>query len=188
MGAARQSPELPRQQRKTHGKIGSQPAAPLRNKCPFTSGASIMFPSTANRVTQNTPKSINESIRQRTHDNVARYASAGPAAVENRLRALDQEWDIERCVETMAPTISLIGLLLGVTVNKKWLWVPAVVQSFFLQHAIQGWCPPIPVLRSLGVRTQGEIEEERYALKALRGDFRHVHGQGSVGQALAAAE
>ena len=43
-----------------------------------------------------------------------------------------------------------------------------------LQHAVQGWCPPLAVWRRLGVRTQSEIDEERYALKALRGDFRDV--------------
>jgi hypothetical protein len=36
-----------------------------------------------------------------------------------------------------------------------------------LQHALQGWCPPVPVLRRLGYRTQPEIEEERCALRAL---------------------
>jgi hypothetical protein len=45
------------------------------------------------------------------------------------------------------------------------------VFAFFAQHALQGWCPPVPVMRRLGVRTAREIERERYALKALRGDF-----------------
>jgi len=31
--------------------------------------------------------------------------------------------------------------------------------------------PPVPLLRRLGVRTASEIEAERYALKAVRGDF-----------------
>ena len=46
--------------------------------------------------------------------------------------------------------------------------------ALLLQHALQGWCPPLPVFRRWGVRTAREIEEERYALKALRGDFRAV--------------
>lgn len=49
-----------------------------------------------------------------------------------------------------------------------------MVGGFLLQHALQGWCPPVPVLRRLGFRTQTEIDEERYALKALRGDFREL--------------
>ena len=42
------------------------------------------------------------------------------------------------------------------------------------QNPVQGWCPPVPVFRRLGVRTREEIDRERYALKALRGDFRGV--------------
>ena len=45
-----------------------------------------------------------------------------------------------------------------------------------MQHALQGWCPPIELFRRLGVRTAGEIARERYALKALRGDFAAVAG------------
>ena len=65
-------------------------------------------------------------------------------------------------------------MTLGATVSRKFFLFPAVVAGFLLQHAVQGWCPPVPVLRHLGFRTQSEIEEERYALKALRGDFRNV--------------
>ena len=72
----------------------------------------------------------------------------------------------------MAPTFTLIGIGLGLTLSKKWFALPLAVQSFFLQHALQGWCPPIPVLRRLGVRTTAEIDHERHALKALRGDYR----------------
>lgn len=42
-----------------------------------------------------------------------------------------------------------------------------------VQHALQDWCSPLPVLRRLGVRTAREIVEERFALK-LRGDFEDV--------------
>ena len=61
-----------------------------------------------------------------------------------------------------------------------------MVGGFLLQHAVQGWCPPVPVFRRLGVRTQTEIDEERYALKALRGDFHHAAVQ-EAGRALEAA-
>jgi hypothetical protein len=130
-----------------------------------------MLTTTSERVPQNTAEDINQRIRRQTEHIVADCIRRGPAAVERRLAELDEEWDIERYLETMAPTFSLIGLGLGITVDRRWLVVPAVVQTFFLQHALQGWCPPVPVLRRLGVRTCDEINEERYALKALRGDF-----------------
>ncbi len=133
-----------------------------------------MLPTTSQRVLQNTSDSINEHIRRQTEANVARYASAGPGAIGRRLSELDDEWDIERYLETMAPTFTLIGMTLGLTVNRKWFALPFFVQTFFLQHALQGWCPPIPILRRLGIRTMSEIDEERYALKAIRGDFQGV--------------
>lgn len=133
-----------------------------------------MLPATIDRVPANTAASVNEFIRRRTEESVARAVAAGPAAVEGRLRELDEEWDVERYVETMAPTFTLLGMTLGLTVSRRFFVIPFAVQSFFLQHAVQGWCPPVPVLRRMGVRTQAEIDRERYALKALRGDFAGV--------------
>jgi hypothetical protein len=62
-----------------------------------------------------------------------------------------------------------------------------VVLTFLFQHAVQGWCPPLPVLRRLGVRTRKEIDRERYALKALRGDFADTAGTPGAIAALHAA-
>jgi hypothetical protein len=74
-------------------------------------------------------------------------------------------------LEINAATLALSGLALGVFVNRKLLAIPAVVLAFLLQHGIQGWCPPLPVLRKLGFRSRQEIDAEKYALKALRGDY-----------------
>jgi hypothetical protein len=124
-----------------------------------------MLPDTSERVSRNTADEINEQIRERTRQNVEQMALMGPLAINRRLAELDSEWDTERTLETVAPTLSLIGLALGVTSDRRWLLLPAVVQAFLLQHALQGWCPPLPVLRRLGVRTAAEIGAERYALK-----------------------
>jgi hypothetical protein len=132
-----------------------------------------MFPATSQRVARNTEESVNRDIQHQTEENVARYAGAGTRAINRRLEQLDQEWDIERLLEANAATFSLIGLTLG-TVDRRFFVLPAVVAGFLLQHALQGWCPPLPLFRRLGVRTAAEIAQERYALKALRGDFRHL--------------
>jgi hypothetical protein len=147
-----------------------------------------MLPDTRERVSQNTADEINQQIRQQTEVNVRHLAAAGPHAIDRRLAALDKEWDIERCLETMAPTFSLVGLALGLTGNRKWLALPVVVQAFFLQHALQGWCPPMPLLRRLGVRTIEEINEERFALKALRGDFDELSSRAAFSPADRATE
>lgn len=136
-----------------------------------------MLVSTVERVPQNTDECINEQIRETTERNIASYASRGSAAIERRLAELDQEWDIERLLETNASIASLVGLTLGATVDRKWFLLPAAVAGFLLQHAVQGWCPPLPLFRRMGVRTASEIAYERYALKAIRGDFREVAGK-----------
>lgn len=136
-----------------------------------------MIPSTVERVPKHTAEHVNEEIRRQTEANVARYAAAGPAAIERRLAELDREWDIERTLEANAATAVLVGVTLGATVDRKFFFFPALVAGFLVQHAVQGWCPPMPVFRRMGFRTQAEIEEERYALKALRGDFRTLPTQ-----------
>jgi hypothetical protein len=133
-----------------------------------------MFTTTSARVRQNTAEDVNRRIRRQAEQSLMECLRRGPAAIDRRLAELDEEWDIERYLETMAPTFTLLGLTLGITTDRKWLILPAVVQTFFLQHALQGWCPPVPVLRRLGVRTADEINQERYALKALRGDFESI--------------
>ena len=145
-----------------------------------------MLPSTVSRVPAHTNASANELIRRRTEENITRYRNAGPAAIDRRLQELDAEWDIERTLEANAATASLIGLTLGATVDRRWYLFPAVVAGFLLQHALQGWCPPLPVFRRLGIRTSYEIDYERYALKALRGDFTHSD-RGKSGSTPAAA-
>ncbi|MFG0262648.1 MAG: hypothetical protein ACF788_09685 [Novipirellula sp. JB048] len=133
-----------------------------------------MIPSTVERVPDHTAEDVNEQIRCETEERITRLAAASPAAIEQRLRELDQEWDIERTLEANAAALSLVGLTLGATVDHKWFIFPGVIAAFPLQHAVQGWCPPLPVFRRMGIRTAAEIDYERDALKSLRGDLDHL--------------
>lgn len=101
-----------------------------------------------------------------------------PYEIDQRLRELDEEWDIERLLEVNASALALLGMGLGLAVNRRFYLMPALVMGFLLQHALQGWCPPVPLFRRLRVRTQYEIELERYSLKALRGDFGELTAAG----------
>jgi hypothetical protein len=130
-----------------------------------------MLPDTATRVEQNTADRFNARIRRETEHRVQHFASH-PERIDRRLDELDREWDIERVLEANAATISLLGIVLAARVDKRFLLLPGVVAGFLLEHAVQGWCPPVPFFRRRGVRTAAEIDRERYALKALRGDFR----------------
>ena len=97
-----------------------------------------------------------------------------PEEIPGRIRQLDREWDVERALETGSASMTLLGLFLGTAVNRKWFLLSAAVQGFFLQHAFQGWCPPLPVFRRLGVRTTQEIEAERYSLRRILDGERHA--------------
>lgn len=132
-----------------------------------------MLPETTSRVERNTAESINRRIAEEIESRVRHYA-AHPEGIDRRLTELDAEWDIERTLEANAATLALTGTLLAAFVHKRFLILPAFVTGFLLQHALQGWCPPVPFFRKRGVRTAAEIDRERYALKALRGDFSDV--------------
>lgn len=130
-----------------------------------------MIPSTVARVRENTDYEINQCIQREIEANVALFAAQGDEAIARRLRELDREWDVERTLEANAATAVLVSSALGFTINRRFLALPIVIGGFLLQHAVQGWCPPLPILRRLGFRTESEINQERFALKALRGDF-----------------
>lgn len=129
------------------------------------------LPATSTRVEGHTGHARQRALRERDDARIAAYEHATPVEITQRLGELDREWEIERVLQANAGTLALTGTLLGLRVDRRFLVLPGVVYSFFLQHALHGWCPPIPVLRRLGVRTSREIERERYALKVLRGDF-----------------
>lgn len=153
---------------------------------------STFVPATTTRVQLNTPAEINAAIQRRIERNVAFYATASPAMITERIHELDEEWDIERVLEANAAGVSLAGVMLGLTSHRIFYLLPGIVAAFLMQHAVQGWCPPIGVFRSLGFRTSSEIDTERYALKALRGDFDSLRRTGETKadptKALAAAK
>lgn len=121
----------------------------------------------ADRVRRSTSMDLNRQIDQETDENIGRYSNSSPAQIARRMEELDREWDVERALEVNASTLALSGLLLGLTVNRKWFILPGVVLPFLLQHGLQGWCPPLPILRRMGIRTRGEIDREKYALKKM---------------------
>ena len=140
---------------------------------------------TIDRVPQNTVATVNARIELDMRRRLGHYAR-NPEQIRARLSELDREWDIERVLETNASALALGGLVAGVVADRRALLLSGAVLAFLLQHAVQGWCPPVPVLRRLGVRTAGEIETERQCLKAMRGDYDGIRRQSSIGQILAA--
>jgi hypothetical protein len=148
-----------------------------------------MFPATRRRVEANTAREINRRI-QKDIERSVRHHAEHPEEIDQRLKELDEEWDIERVLEANAASFGLAGVMLGAFVDRRFLVLPALVSGFLLQHAVQGWCPPVPVLRRRGVRTATEINQERNALKALRGDYKDAlaSADGPLARAQAALQ
>ncbi|AQT67700.1 hypothetical protein STSP2_00848 [Anaerohalosphaera lusitana] len=137
--------------------------------------------SARSRVEAHTADYINERIRQDTEAKIC-YYSRRLDQIEDRINQLDQEWDIERTLQTNAAAVSMFGIIMGTTRSRKWYLLPAVVAGFLLQHAVQGWCPPLEMFRRLGFRTSQEIYREKNALKALRGDYNDINSNAEMSQ------
>lgn len=132
----------------------------------------------SDRVRENTDPHVNFEIDEQVRERLHYYADAPAEEITTRIRELDREWDMERVLQTNAGAIALGGTVLAaMRGDRRFLVIPGVVFGFLLLHSMQGWCPPVPVFRRMGVRTRKEIDMELYALKALRGDFRLARGR-----------
>ena len=125
------------------------------------------------RVTRHTRAEHDARIHHDVEQRLAWYANH-PERIAERLRALDDEWNIERALQANAASLSMFGATMALLGGRKWLLLPGLVGGFLLNHAVRGWCPPLNLMRRLGFRTQEEIDYERYALKLLLGDFKDV--------------
>ena len=141
-----------------------------------------MLIGSSRRVEENTGPDINQA-RQQEIDERLRYYAAHPDEIDRRLGELDGEWDIERAIAANAASVALTGFGLAAFVDRRFVTIPFMVAGFLLQHAIQGWCPPVPILRRLGFRTANEIWRERAGLEALRDGKRQppANGAGTSG-------
>ncbi|WP_207632547.1 DUF2892 domain-containing protein [Foetidibacter luteolus] len=119
------------------------------------------------RIRKNTSDESNLRIDKAIYQAIDNYRGKTAGEIRKRLKKLDKEWDIERVLMLNASVLALTGTLLAAKKNKKWFALPAIVTSFLAQHAIQGWCPPLPLFRKFGVRTAHEIDAEKYALLEL---------------------
>jgi len=113
-------------------------------------------------------------IEDKTERQLRLYANQPRDVIEDRIRELRCEWSVERFLQLNVAAIGLTTALLAVTRNRKWGIATCAGLGFFLLHATEGFDPPLPLLRQLGIRTRSEIDREIYALKVIRGDFEDV--------------
>jgi hypothetical protein len=132
------------------------------------------------RVRRHTNAHILEKIEDDIEQSIRYHTTQPSAVITRRIETLEREWSMERWLETNASTVAFTGVALGLAVDRKWLVLPLLVSGFLFLHAVRGWCPPLPLLRRLGVRTRSEIDREKFALKLLRGDFQDLETRGRV--------
>jgi hypothetical protein len=119
-------------------------------------------------VQLHTSQEINELILRQTEAAVQRYKHCDEETIAARIEELNKEWDTERVLETNASAIILISTILGFVFSPYWFILVGFIAFFLLQHAVQGWCPPLPIIRRLGIRTASEIAYEKTSLESLK--------------------
>jgi hypothetical protein len=91
-----------------------------------------------------------------------------------RLFELENEVDLETYMQAESTSLTIAGIILSLTVSKKWIVLPLATSILSLANIARGRNNPLIIFRKLGFRTRAEIEKERYALKAIRGDFKYL--------------
>lgn len=129
------------------------------------------IPSSEERVPRSTAPEVNEAIAQATEQAVRPFRDASPEELTDRIAELEREWDIERLLEFNAGMLTAAASVMVLKRKPGWAFLSLAVGGFLAWHAVEGWCPPLPVLRRAGMRTPREIHEEILALRIMRGDF-----------------
>lgn len=132
------------------------------------------MPPTTKRVRLQTPSSVNKEIYIRTLKNISRYDEYTHREIALRIKELNREWDTERVLEANAGFFSFVAIILGYFVHAWWFLLAGGIAFFLLYHAIKGWCPPLPIIRRMGVRTAEEIFKEKMALQVMKGGFQEA--------------
>ena len=108
-----------------------------------------------------------------TQENINHYYH-NKSRIDNRLRQLEKEMNIEHIFQLHDVANITAGVLLSVATRKqKWLILPLLIAIVQSVQATAGLRLGTSLLRKYGFRTQADIDKEKYALKALRGDFHY---------------
>lgn len=123
----------------------------------------------ADRIRFHTSEASNRRIDRETRGAIAQ-ATRSPAALVTRLEELDREWTVDRAVMlNFGITSAITGYLAMRDLRRTgqiggWAALFFAQLGFLINHAVRGWCPPLPILRRLGFRSGQEISAERVAL------------------------
>lgn len=126
-------------------------------------------PPDVDRIRAHTSEANNRRIDRETAGAIAE-ARSSPAALSARLDELDREWHVDRAVMMNFAVVGAFSAWKAMRSLKRtgstgvwgaFFWTQ---MGFLANHALRGWCPPLPVFRRLGFRSAREIADERVAL------------------------
>jgi len=116
--------------------------------------------------------SIEESRYTGTDNDQPLNTSHQASDIKQQLRRVNLESGLERAPEMAGVALSalLLGAAGGFLLKGKLLKASLCVAGFLYQQGLKEEIPASPLSR-LGMRERKDIELERYALKAQRGDY-----------------
>ncbi|MDQ3002014.1 MAG: hypothetical protein M3Y08_12240 [Fibrobacterota bacterium] len=117
----------------------------------------------------------------KTWDNVRFYGSLGKEGLTERIGSLEEEWDMAKFVTVSLAGMGLFGLVMGLFGSRVWRVLTWISLPLLFLYGQEKWRPSEGMLKSLGLRSRRDIDEEKYALKALRGDFQQVDSASGAG-------
>lgn len=121
-------------------------------------------------IRRHTLRGSNERIDRKTREAIDEVEDS-PSKIRARLDELDREWDVDRALMVNFAVLGSVSSSLAMRSLYKhrrlggWAALFATQLGFLAFHAVQRWCPPMPVFRRLGFRSDREIAEERAALR-----------------------
>jgi hypothetical protein len=110
-----------------------------------------------------------ETLEQR----LACLADSGPQAIDGRLAELDREWTAGRMTKAAMGMVIVLGLVLA-AINPWWLILPSIGGLLLLSYVFGRTSWLGRMFHEMGYRSGFEVDQEKMALKVLRGDFRHL--------------
>lgn len=114
------------------------------------------------------------SSQSKLEARLACLADAGPQALSDRLDQLDREWSAGRMTKATLGVLIVAGLALTALANPWWLILPAVGGLFLLQYLFSRTSWLGATFQEMGFRSGAEIDQEKFALRTLRGDFKNL--------------
>ena len=111
--------------------------------------------------------------REKIAQNVAFY-KANPRGIQTRLEALDEEWSVDKVLQIGTSGATIASFWFSLTKSRIWSLLPVILAGGAIHYGVTGGSPAADLIRRFGIRTRDEIEGERIALLAVRGDFSGV--------------